>query len=332
MIHTTWAGTHYEAGRNEGTQLFERGINPVQNIPISEERAEYVKQCVPIYERYYPEIIQEITGMAGGLHVPTIDLANFLFSMYCFVFHNKCSVFAFSYQDKVLFGRNSDFLTSVEDACQSAFYHLEDTISFVGNTTAWTEMEDGVNEYGLAVGLTFIYPILIHPGFNAGMLVRYLLETCKSTQEAIHALNYLPIGSPQTITLADASGAMAVVECNCEKIVVRYPQDGCPYVFTTNHFNSSEMQKYQYIGADDSFSHKRYDTLTSAFQEKPNEPMQFASNVLSGKKGFLCQYDRSQGLDTVWSSIYHLTDHQIYRCEGNPSKISYQLDTRMQFQ
>lgn len=331
MIHTTWTGTHYDAGKNYGSQLFEIGINPMKHIPISEERAEYVKQSIPIYERYFPEIIQEITGIAGGMHIPFIDLANFLFSMYCFVFHNKCSCFAFTYQDQVIFGRNSDFLISVEDSCQSALYNLNDTNSFIGNTTAWTEMEDGVNQYGLAVGLTFIYPILIHPGFNAGMLVRYLLETCKTTEEAIYALNFLPIGSPQTITLADASGELAVVECNCEKIVVRKPQDGHPYVYTTNHFNAFEMQKYQYIGADDSFSRKRFDTLTHAFQAKPDQPLQFATDLLSGKKGFLCQYDRSQGLDTVWSSIYNLTDHQIYRCEGNPSRDSYQLDTRLQF-
>ncbi len=72
--------------------------------------------------------------------------------------------------------------------CDSAYYKLNNVYSFVGNTTAWTEMEDGVNEHGLAVGLTFIYPIKIKPGFNAGMLVRYILEKCKTTDEAILAL------------------------------------------------------------------------------------------------------------------------------------------------
>ena len=37
-------------------------------------------------------------------------------------------------------------------------------------------MEDGINEYGLAVGLTFVYPKITKAGFNAGMLVRYLKE------------------------------------------------------------------------------------------------------------------------------------------------------------
>ena len=37
-------------------------------------------------------------------------------------------------------------------------------------------MEDGINEHGLAIGLTFVYPKIRGAGFNAGMLVRYLLE------------------------------------------------------------------------------------------------------------------------------------------------------------
>ena len=37
-------------------------------------------------------------------------------------------------------------------------------------------MEDGVNEYGLATGLTFVYPKIRKAGLNAGMLVRYFLS------------------------------------------------------------------------------------------------------------------------------------------------------------
>ena len=116
------------------------------------------------------------------------------------------------------FGRNSDFLTAVEPFCDSPMYRLEGAYGFVGATTAWSEMEDGVNEHGLAAGLTFMYPTKIAPGFNAGMLVRYVLERCSTVEEAIEAIRKLPVGSAQAITLADRSGAAAVVECNCESL------------------------------------------------------------------------------------------------------------------
>lgn len=56
-------------------------------------------------------------------------------------------------------------------------------------------MDDGVNEYGLAVGLTFVYPKVRKYGFNAGMLVRYILEKCQTTQEALSFLKSVPIAS-----------------------------------------------------------------------------------------------------------------------------------------
>lgn len=329
MNHSNWVGNHYNAGQQYGAQLRIHGINPIKHIPISQERKDFVRQSLPLYETYYPQILQEIRGMADGLGVDFLDVANFLLSMYCFVFDNKCSCFAYSRNGNVVFGRNSDFIVSIEQFCDSAFYQLEHAYSFIGNTTAWTQMEDGVNEYGLAVGLTFIHPIKIKPGFNAGMLVRCLLETCKSTNEAVKVLQTLPIGSPQTITLADPSGNLAVVECNCDKTVIIKPETDKPYVYTTNHFNSYEMQAYQYRGEDGSYSRLRYETLSHAFQTQPDGSLNFAKDLLSGKKGFLCQYDRQKGLDTVWSSIYDLADFKVYRAEGNPSRNSFELDARL---
>ena len=76
-------------------------------------------------------------------------------------------------------------------------------------------MEDGVNEKGLAAGLTSVYPPsgasgpLIAPGMNAGLLLRFFLERCASVEEALVWLKRLPVSSAQTFTLADAGGKIA---------------------------------------------------------------------------------------------------------------------------
>ncbi len=331
MYHSRWKDSHYEAGLHYGNILYKKGINPMNNIAINDERKEFALKCLPIYEKFYPEIVEEIRGMADGLQIDYMDIASFLFTMYCFVFHNKCSCLAFSYKGKTVFARNSDFIVSIEKLCDSAYYRLKGAYSFIGNTTAWTEMEDGINEYGLAVGLTFIYPIEIKPGFNAGMLVRYILEKCKTTEEAIRVLKKLPIASPQTITLADKAGNIVVVECNCHRVVVLAPKQGKNYVFTTNHFVSEEMGKYQVEGVDDAHSHERYETLVKAFANNKDYSLDFARNLLSGQMGFMCQYDRKKGLDTVWSSIYDLTEGTVLRVEGNPSRKAFKQDNRLKF-
>ena len=308
MYHSRWKGSHYAAGLNYGRILHKNGINPMEGISVSSERMEFSKACEPIYQKYYPEILDEIRGMADGLGIDADVMAGFLWTMYGFVFDNKCSCLAVNANGCTYFARNSDFLVSVEKLCDSALYRLDHAHAFVGNTTAWTEMEDGVNEYGLACGLTFIYPVKVRPGFNAGMLVRYILEKCRTTAEAIEALKRLPIGTPQTITLADRKGDIAVVECNCDRLVVRRPQAGAQFVCATNHFISSDMQQFQYDGVDDVHSHERYEVMGKALAGGSVD-LNYIQQLLAGKFGFMCQYVRKQGLDTVWSTIYRLAEN-----------------------
>ena len=75
-------------------------------------------------------------------------------------------------------------------------------------------MEDGINEYGLAIGLTAVYPTVKQLGLNAGMMLRLFLEKCKTVDEVIQLLNTLPIASSQTFTLVDTGGDIALIECN----------------------------------------------------------------------------------------------------------------------
>lgn len=230
-------------------------------------------------------------------------------------------------------GRNSDFLVSIEKLYMNCLYNLEGSYAFNGNTTAFVQMEDGVNEQGLAIGLTFIYPHIRKPGLNAGMLLRYVLEKCKTTKEAINALQQLPIASAQTLTIADSNGELVVVECNPEKLAIIYPQKGTTYVATANNFNSEVLKEYRTPDdIDDWKSDERYDTAyTALYNNREQYSLRFAQELLGGKFGFMCQYDRKTGADTVWSVVYDLKNKQVYRVEGNPSRKKFIADTRMKF-
>ena len=104
------------------------------------------------------------------------------------------------------------------------------------------------------------------------------------------------------------------------------------FVCATNTFHLPGMVGYNNDKIDNWFAEERYQTLYSAFSEKNggfNFP--FAEKLLSGDYGFLCQYDRSTGKDTVWSVIYDMKRHKIYRSEGNPRRHKFKEDTRFQF-
>ena len=198
--------------------------------------------------------------------------------------------------------------------------------------TAFVQMEDGINEHGLAIGLTFVYPKIRGVGFNAGMLVRYLLEKCKNTKEAIKHLKMLPIASQQVLIIADSYGDIASVECNNEKMHIVHPSKENDFVLATNNFCSDKMKQYNNLSIDDWKSNERYQVAYSALQQNKNRlSLNLAKNILSGKYGFMCQYDRKKDADTDWSVIYDTRNKKIYRAEGNPSRRAFKEDCRFKF-
>ncbi len=334
MYHGRFRKSHYETGYNWGSLLYKNGkiINRNATFDITEERKIFAKECLPVYEKYYPEILEEIRGLAEGQKGSCEDFYTFLLSMYCFEFNNHCTCFAFKDRDHLIFGRNSDFLVSLEKLYMNCLYKLNGAYGFNGNTTAFIEMEDGINEYGLAVGLTFIYPKITGVGFNSGMLVRYLLEKCKTVDEAIKNLNMLPIASQQTLTVIDRLGNFAVIECNCSHVEVIKPTERDPFVVAVNGFVSPEMMTYNHHNIDDWHSSERYSVACNALRENKNKfSFELAGDILSGKHGFMCQYDRKKDADTVWSVIYDIKNRKIFRVEGNPSRRKFVEDTRMKF-
>lgn len=289
MYHGRFKGNHYDAGYKWGKLLFNHG-RTLEHCPTftpDENMRKFAQKCKTVYRKHYPELLDEIQGIADGQQLPVSTLETILFSMYCMRFDNRCTCFAFHNAGRVIFARNSDFLVSIEKLYMNCLYALDGAYAFNGNTTAYVEMEDGVNEYGLAAGLCFVYPKLNKPGFNAGMLVRYILEKCKTTAEAISALKSLPIASSQTITLADGNGDIAVVESNAEKLIVIKP-DGRNFVATANCFVSSEILPYRNTEIDDWRADERYRTAYNAIADHPEElSAEFAQDVLAGKYGFM---------------------------------------------
>lgn len=334
MYHARFRKSHYEAGYNWGSLLYKNGKKIALNsaLDITGERKIFANECLPAYEEYYPEILEEIRGLANGQKGRYEDFYTFLLSMYCFESNNHCTCFAFKDKDNLIFGRNSDFLVALEKLYMNCLYKLNGVHGFNGNTTAFIEMEDGINEFGLAVGLTFIYPKITKAGFNAGMLVRYLLEKCKTVDEVIESLNILPIASQQTLTVMDSFGNCAVIECNCSHVEVIKPTEHDNFVVAANSFVSQKMKEYNNHSIDDWRSDERYSVAYNALRENKNHfSFELARDILSGKHGFMCQYERKKGSDTVWSVIYDIKNKKIFRVEGNPSRKKFVEDSRMKF-
>ena len=91
------------------------------------------------------------------------------------------------------------------------------------------------------------------------------------------------------------------------------------------------MKLYNNYINDDWDAERRYLTIRKALLNEQIKTFDDVADLLSGKYGFICQYDRSMNKDTVWSVIYDLKQHKIYRSEGNPKRCSFKEDGRFHF-
>ncbi|OLR65158.1 C45 family autoproteolytic acyltransferase/hydolase [Peptoniphilus porci] len=324
MYHSRWKGSHYEAGFKYGVLLFKNGKIPSFDRLISSDKLEYSKEAFYVYNKVYPEILDEIRGFADGLKLDFKVVFAFLASMYVFTEDTYCSCIGISNLKGIFLARNSDFDKSIKNLTDSALYRLDNNYSFIGNTTAMIQMEDGINDRGLACGLTFVYPTVKGVGLNAGFLIRYILEKCSTVDEAKIFLESVDVGSSQNIIVIDKTGEMLLAELNSSDKYFEQKSSGV--IYRTNHFISEKMVKYKTEIKDDIYSNERYKTLESIDYDEFD--VNDIKLLLSGKKGFMCQYERSQQFDTIWSSIYALKENKMYRCEGNPGRKKYFIDRR----
>ena len=327
MYHPRLKGSHYDMGLHYGKLMYDKGLHLSEYIKLTEEEKAFGADAIKVSEEMLPKISLEIKGMADGQQMDYQIFASWLLSMFGFGDIHGCTCFCFNQNGKTYLTRNSDMFPNLKSTSESVLYRPEGGNIFLGNTTSFVQIEDGMNEYGLAVAINFLMTKTYKNGLNTGMLVRHILENCKTTEEAITFIKSVPIATTQNIMLADAGGNLAVVECSPEKTAVRRSDE---FLISTNEFMLPEMNDEHNNPEENWYrSHDRYETVVKAFRENSHWDLDFVKDVQSGKHGFVCQYPKEMNFDTLWSSIYETNSRSILRAEGNPSKTKYKEDTRL---
>ena len=98
---------------------------------------------------------------------------------------------------------------------------------------------DGINEHGLAVALSFGGSRAVGDGFGIPLILRYVLESCATVDEAVAVLRRVPSHMAYNVSLLDAAGRFAVAHLRPgrETEVVREP-------VSTNHQGRIEWSEY----------------------------------------------------------------------------------------
>ena len=342
MYHLRFNGSHFEAGQKRG-RIFKRfGIH--FPIKLDDFQKEYGIQSGKILKQFFPEGYQEVLGVTDILQINHSYFLAWMMCMGCCMYNLEnnipevrgCTAFAFTHNQNTYYGRNNDLPPFLKKGSKAEVYKLDNTSKFLLTTSSFINGEEGVNEYGLVVAMTFVMTNLlkIKPGFNSFFVVRYLLEKAKSTRDAIELMNKLPIASNMNILLADKTGDLVVLECSSSRIHIREALINChgeKYIATTNEFTSKVMKPYEYQSETFQAQRRYEETINLLSKISPlDNPIVAVQSILQGKECFICQYDKKDNFQTIWSTIVHLNDLSIFRAEGDPRKAKFRNDHRLQ--
>jgi predicted choloylglycine hydrolase len=334
MDHLVLKGCHKEIGQNLGHYLLEK--KSFFPIKLNKFQTDHGNKSLKLLQEIFPGAYEEINETADVLGCNPVLLGSWLMCMGCCLTirenHNVeirgCTVFSFTHEQKVYYGRNNDLPQYLKHVSKSIYYQLTNMPGFLMNTSSFINGEEGINEHGLVVAMTFVVPKKeeIKPGLNSVFLVRYLLENCKNVTEGIKALNDLPVSSSCNILLTDKTMEMAVIECNPLKNNIRYPEKNPSnesFLVTVNHFTSENMQIHDRSKQNVYSSKTRYYTAYNALKKPTNEnAVQNTMDILCGKKGFICQYKNIK-FDTIWSTVFDVSENKMYLSEGNPETTQF---------
>ena len=105
--------------------------------------------------------------------------------------------------------RNYDYPPSLSD-CLALRTHWSGR-SVLGMSDCGWGLMDGINDSGLSVAISFGGRRAVGHGFGIGLAVRYVLQTCSTTQEAVDRLVRLPMQMSYNLAILDAAGDHRIV-------------------------------------------------------------------------------------------------------------------------
>ena len=158
------------------------------------------RDCLQALKVHMPELLplyESLCELAGG----SDQAARFL-SFYCPPpYLSGCSQAVWPGAEPVLV-RNYDYNPSAFDSLTLHTQWLGRTV--MGTSDGLWGLVDGVNDAGLAVSLTFGGRRDVGVGFGVPLILRYILQTCDTTEQAAAVLARVPSHMSYNITVVDA--------------------------------------------------------------------------------------------------------------------------------
>lgn len=174
--------------------------NPSKSIPDLKKSEKALKEFMPkMWETY--QHLCKITNADE-------DLARFLTGFQPPAYFSGCAQ-AVIKTDEIQLVRNYDYHPELLEG--TLLLSKWNTKKVIGSSDCLIGIIDGMNEDGLCLSLTFGGRNEIGFGFGIPFILRYVLEFCSTTKEAIVELRNIPCHMSYNVTVVDKSGETKTV-------------------------------------------------------------------------------------------------------------------------
>lgn len=353
--HIVLEGTAYEVGKMQGealksnremrlriektisSYLTQLGFRASEKLNPEEMGFQDSQQLQSFFEDHCPGLNEEMRGFADGLGVEAGHLP-----YYCaaYVVPKRCSQVvspSSTTLDKHVYVSRSYEWTHTEEDLRLCTTRVKGKAKHIGFSIFLFGRADGINEHGVSASFTgggvFGVPYT-HRGFENHVVIRSILENCRSVSDAMEYVQNIPISGYFTLLIADRNSDAALLEfadgaCDVKRMN-NDTKDQC--LFSTNHYTLPATVRYNELncGIIDQ-SKRRYQLLASALKKAaPHISTKTLKALLSKKfpEG-VCDHYYSNGFGTVWSAIFDLTSAKADICFGAPTHnkwLSFTLD------
>jgi predicted choloylglycine hydrolase len=296
-----------------------------------------LRQQIAFHEKFVPEIIEEIRGIAQGgqYDFESVAFGNLVGEI---LFLRKrgmraCSIGGVVANGKTWIGRNYDWHPAV--ANQYQLYRLsptnaEDTYAVsdmcvmdetcVDKSRQFFYHEDAINESGLFIGMTFAHSWDTQIGLKSADVVRLVAWRCRSVAEAVAFFEKMPRCGAKNYFVADRQGKMAAIQCTAKEFDVRYPDENGLLVLT-NHY-VGKLKNFDRV-LESNPHHTTFDRYTRLYGDllkmktEKADPLSGLDAIFTGKSTPVCQ--SIPGVETVWTLLMNMGDSD-YTLIGDPRR------------
>lgn len=323
-VFSYMVGSPYEIGRKQAKEL--SLIPGIKDILFKNNSAtsDDVLISIELLTEFYPSLLEELRGVSDWYEK---DIKSLKFLDSACLISGGCSLAAIS-NKKMINGKSyvlrtydlgeniSDFRMCTTNM-NNVFNHSGFSVNFFGRS-------DGMNEHGLCVAFASCgLPVGNEPGMlktkytglNFMILVRLILEKCKTTSDALDFIQKIPIATNMNLLISDRTGKMALVEAIDGQVSIGLSTE--PISLATNHplFSDGKKLQKEYLNNSDVRLKTMYDALDTDRLLSVEDIRKLMINEYP--KG-LSMTDYQNFFGTVHSVLFNISDGIMEFSFGSP--------------